>query len=250
MPTLNEEASVEHLICEWLKIPNVHLLFVDDDSTDRTVEIINQHESFSRRVFLLSRKLPRSYASSLIEGFAWGLKREYEFFCHIDCDSTQDPQFFSRMLSEVKLGKAVIGSRWVDGGGIEKGAEGRSYLSQIINSIFRVCIGVKVSDATHSFRLFNREVAEYLSRQVYVSNHFFSLVEMMNLVCKFTVVVEIPIHARKRHAGKSSVNLKVARRYFLDFFKYSRSYWKKKIFNALSLDSKLHKHQGHQKNEN
>ncbi len=234
VPTLNEENSVDNLILEWLRIPNVHILFVDDGSNDGTIQKIISSQYYLDRVYCLSRNKPRSYAKSLVEGFQWGLEKKYIYFCQIDCDSTQDPFFFPGMLEEAKLGKVVIGSRWVSGGSVGNQDKARSMLSKIINRVFRTFIGIKVLDATHSFRLFDHNVADFLSKQSYVSDHFFSLVEMLSLMNQITSVVEFPINARSRFAGRSSVTAKIARRYFLDFVIYASRYYIIKIHRCLS----------------
>ena len=223
IPTLNEEGSILSVIEEWLGMPDLHILFVDDQSVDSTVKLVTNHRLYRERIFLLSRPSPKSYNRALVEGISWGLENTYSYFCHIDCDGTQDSQFFAAMIEFVKSGNSVIGSRWVLGGNAGNANLIRNFISRGLNYLFRKLIGIKISDATHSYRLFDESAAKSLVQAKYISSHFFSLVEMAKILESVSQVKEIPITARPRIAGNSTVTFKVARLYALDFTKYVAS---------------------------
>ena len=120
LPTYNEARSLpEVLALSLAQAPTLHVLVVDDASPDGTAALVCAHAEFGQRVFLLSRSGKLGLGSAYREGFRWALERGYTAACEMDSDLSHDPRDLPRLLAALDAGAdAVIGSRYVPGGGV------------------------------------------------------------------------------------------------------------------------------------
>ena len=91
---------------------------MDDNSPDGTGKIADE----------LSKKLPikaihrthnRGYGNSLLEGFHYSIKENFDIVITMDSDLSHNPSIIPDMLEEINKGHDVaIGSRRVEGGKI------------------------------------------------------------------------------------------------------------------------------------
>ena len=78
LPTFNEAENVPRVVPMILsQDERIEVLIVDDDSPDGTGEVADSMQAKDRRVHVLRRQGPRSFALSYVEGFHWGLKRDW-----------------------------------------------------------------------------------------------------------------------------------------------------------------------------
>ena len=123
IPTFNEEANIRNIITEvddvFLK-NGLHgeILVVDDNSSDGTIEIVNELKKTKENVRILVRKADHGLSQSVADGFSHASS---EVFVVIDADLSHPPSLIPKMYQEIRAGNdVVIGSRYMEGGGIKK----------------------------------------------------------------------------------------------------------------------------------
>src|SRR5208283_621723 len=119
IPTFNERENLP-LIHGRLKTacPDVHVLVVDDNSPDGTGQLADELAAADPgRTHVLHRTVKNGLGAAYLEGFAWGLSRQYSVLVEMDADGSHAPEQLHRLLEAVDAGADLaIGSRYVDGG--------------------------------------------------------------------------------------------------------------------------------------
>lgn len=118
IPTLNEAQNIEPLIkiiCNYLRGREFIIVIVDDNSSDRTQEIVRELEEVYP-VMLLTRPRKMGLASAVIDGMNFV---KAENFIVMDADFSHPAGILPRMIDTMEDFDLVVGSRYVNGGGIE-----------------------------------------------------------------------------------------------------------------------------------
>jgi dolichol-phosphate mannosyltransferase len=122
IPTFKEEANVENIITAVDAVLkrselNGEILIVDDNSPDNTIHIVNEMKKTKSNLNLLVRMADHGLSQSVADGF---IHAASEIFIVIDADLSHPPTLIPIMYNEVKAGHdIVIGSRYMEGGGIK-----------------------------------------------------------------------------------------------------------------------------------
>jgi dolichol-phosphate mannosyltransferase len=94
------------------------ILVVDDNSPDNTIAIVNELKKTHTNVNLLVRTSDHGLSQSVADGF---LHASSDIFVVIDADLSHPPALIANMYEEIQAGSdVVIGSRYMEGGGIKK----------------------------------------------------------------------------------------------------------------------------------
>jgi dolichol-phosphate mannosyltransferase len=123
IPTFKEEANIRNIITEVDMIfkrnnLNGEILVVDDNSPDGTITIANEIKKTKPNVNCIVRLADHGLSQSVAEGFD---KASSDILVVIDADLSHPPALIPAMYHEIKEGyDVVIGSRYMDGGGIKK----------------------------------------------------------------------------------------------------------------------------------
>ncbi|MGD1005070.1 MAG: glycosyltransferase family 2 protein [Methanoregulaceae archaeon] len=123
IPTFNEEANIRKIVIEVDEVLsksslNGEILVVDDNSPDGTIGIVNELKKAKTNVSLLVRTSDHGLSQSVADGF---LHASSEVFVVIDADFSHPPSIIPKMYEEIRAGTdVVIGSRYMEGGGIRK----------------------------------------------------------------------------------------------------------------------------------
>jgi len=126
VPTYNEASNIERLISKiynvskQIKDYDINVLIVDDNSPDKTWQIVKTISKKNKKVRLLVRKHKSGLGRAYIEGFKYIFKNfKSDVIIQMDADLSHDPKEIISMLSYIdKNYDVVIGSRYVDGGKI------------------------------------------------------------------------------------------------------------------------------------
>lgn len=123
IPTFKEEANIAAIVREVDKVfsqnaINGEILVVDDNSPDQTIAIVRELQQNKPNVSLVVRKDDPGLSQSVVEGFH---KAQSDIFLVIDADLSHPPSHIPQMFAEIRAGNdIVIGSRYMEGGGIQK----------------------------------------------------------------------------------------------------------------------------------
>ena len=210
IPTYNEKENIKNLIDRILelKIRNLHIVVVDDNSPDGTWKIIREISGKNRNIHLLLRKKGRGRGSAGRDGFAYCLKNGADAVVEMDADMSHNPKYIPLMINELKNADLVLGSRRVAG----SKEVGRSMLRRFVtwgaNLYIRLMLGLKAKDCNSGFRCFKREVLEKINIEKLESKGPAIVQEVLfKAHLKGFRIKEIPITFVDRTKGKSKLGL-------------------------------------------
>jgi dolichol-phosphate mannosyltransferase len=210
LPTYNEALNLKSMVRRIAEVePTADILILDDNSPDGTGVLAEKLASFNPQIFVKHRPLKEGLGAAYIEGFQWGIERNYDRFTEIDCDGSHPPEALPKMMHVLDTSSAglVIGSRWVPGGSVRNWPWKRQFLSRGANLYTRIALGLSVKDATGGFRTYTRAALEKIDWSDLSSRGYFFQVEMTYRLHQAGIsVVEIPIEFVERELGKSKMS--------------------------------------------
>ena len=208
IPTYNEAANIRKVIEKTLSVDeNVEVLVVDDNSPDHTGSIVEEAFADNPRVHQLSRNRKMGLGTAYIEGFKWAVPGDYDFIFEMDADLSHDPNEIPHFLEAARDADLVIGSRYVEGGGVVNWPIRRLILSYGANLYARLVTGLPVYDCTSGFKCFHREVLENLGLDSFHSDGYSFQIEMNYRVWKKGFrIKEIPVIFVDRTVGQSKMS--------------------------------------------
>jgi len=212
VPTYNERDNVQELIGRLLDMDDLDVLFVDDGSPDGTADLIRAAAAASAdgRINLLTRPSKQGLGTAYVDGFRWGLGRDYETLVQIDADLSHDPADIPRLLEALAGADLIIGSRYVEGGHVQNWGWTRRALSFGANWTVRALLGFKVHDSTAGFRAFRSEVLEEIDFHTLRSRGYAFQVETTRRVSRSGGrIVEVPITFVERIRGSTKMDARV-----------------------------------------
>ena len=208
LPTYNEVDNVEPLIEALLqRATESEILVVDDGSPDGTADRVDQIRSTEPRVHLLRRPGKMGLGSAYLAGFEWGIDNGHDLLVTMDADLSHDPSHLPDLLEASAESPLVIGSRYVEGGGVRNWPWHRRMLSSGANSYARAILGLDVRDCTSGYRCYRKEAIETAKVFDVRSNGYSFLYETLARISATGFnVAERPIVFEQRRAGKSKIN--------------------------------------------
>lgn len=213
IPTYNESDNIEKLLDLISRTdPAAHVLIVDDNSPDRTYEIVERlmQTSYPGRLFLLKRAGKLGLGTAYIAGFKWALARDYDYIFEMDADFSHDPKYLPAFLAAIEKHDLVLGSRYVPGGGVKNWGLLRKFISRGGSLYARTILGLSLRDLTGGFKCFRRQVLEAIDLDSVKSNGYSFQIEMTYRArCKGFRICETPIVFEDRTAGKSKMSRKI-----------------------------------------
>ncbi len=123
IPTFKEEANIRNIVTEVDAVfkrnnLNGEILIVDDNSPDGTISIVNEIKKTKPNVNIIVRLADHGLSQSVAEGFTHASS---DILVVIDADLSHPPSLIPVMYAEILDGNdVVIGSRYMEGGGIKK----------------------------------------------------------------------------------------------------------------------------------
>ena len=136
------------------------------------------------------------------------LDEDYDVVVTMDVDFSHDPLVVPTMLGMIEAGAdAVVGSRYVEGGGTENWPAHRRLLSRWGNRYTAFALGLRVRDCTSGFRAYRAPALRAIDHGSTAAEGYAFLTELVRrLVRRNYSVVEIPIVFRDRERGASKMS--------------------------------------------
>lgn len=217
IPTYNEAENLPLMLAALfeLGLEEMQVLVVDDNSPDGTGELAEQlSERYNGRVQVLHRPQKSGLGPAYIAGFKHALTHmNADLVIQMDADFSHQPHYIPQMLAELGDYDAVIGSRWVRGGGVDEGWGWlRKLLSMWANRIYTpLILGVPIHDSTGGYRLWRRETLIGMNLDSIVSNGYVFQVELVYVAHRLGYrLKEIPIYFPDRTRGHSKMKPTIA----------------------------------------
>ena len=218
LPTYDEAENitpvVEAALAELERAaPGDHrILIVDDDSPDGTGAIADDLAARHAAVEVLHRAQREGLGPAYLAGFDQALNGGAGYVLEMDADFSHDPADLGRLLDAARAGAGlVLGSRYVDGGGVADWGLIRRIVSRGGSWYARSVLGLRIRDLTGGFKCFRREALEAIDLPTVRSHGYAFQVELTyrTLQAGFEVT-EVPIVFRDRRHGRSKMSWRIA----------------------------------------
>jgi len=105
IPTYNERDNIKNLLTEIYKnLPETHILIVDDNSPDKTYDLVEEliDSTYGDKLHLYKRAGKLGLGTAYLEGFAWALKRDYSYIFEMDADFSHNPIYLPDFIEAIK----------------------------------------------------------------------------------------------------------------------------------------------------
>jgi dolichol-phosphate mannosyltransferase len=223
LPTYNEAENLERIV--EAALPRLaeaaaalyetggehRILIVDDSSPDGTGRIADGLAARHDSVEVLHRDAKEGLGRAYLAGFGRALAGGATFVLEMDADFSHDPADLTRLAAAARDADLVLGSRYVDGGGVADWGLLRRLLSRGGSWYARTVLGVPIRDLTGGFKCFRAEALSRLGLdRISTDGYGFQIELTYRAVRAGLRVREVPIVFRERSAGTSKMTPRIA----------------------------------------
>lgn len=196
IPVFNEEGSLKKLYSEIFQVCrensiDYEVIFVDDGSTDRTFEVIEELYSKDGRIKALQFRNNIGKAEALAAGFSIA---KGNFIVTMDGDLQDDPAEIPSLLDKLDQGYDLV-SGWKKK---RKDPLSKRIPSLIYNKVTSLLSGIHIHDFNCGLKIYRREVINQL--RLYGELHRF-----IPVLAKWEGfrIGEVKVHHRRRRFGET-----------------------------------------------
>jgi len=204
--TYNESKNIKKFIDEVFKASNeVDLLIIDDNSPDKTFEVIKSHNQIDKRLTLIKRQKKLGLDTAHKLSYEYAKRNGYEKLITLDADLSHEPNEISKFIILLNQYDFVIGSRYI------KGAKNkqpllRYLISSFGNKLIKILLRSSLNEHTTSYRGFNLvKLKSFNLNLVESSGYSFFMGTIHLLRLKNVSMHEIPIIFNDRVHGISKI---------------------------------------------
>jgi dolichol-phosphate mannosyltransferase len=212
VPTYNERENLPRLVPMILEQdPRLEVLIIDDASPDGTGEVADRIAAEEASVHVIHREGKLGLGTAYLQGFQWGLERNYDLLFEMDADFSHDPSHLPQFLDAARDFDVVLGSRYLHGRvTVVNWPITRLVLSYGANLYARVVTGLPVTDSTGGFKCFRRKVLETINLDRVGSEGYSFQIEMSLRAWRAGFKLgEIPIVFADRDVGESKMSKRI-----------------------------------------
>jgi dolichol-phosphate mannosyltransferase len=209
LPTYNERDVISGVVREILDaVGDVEVLVVDDDSPDRTWEVVGFDFAGDGRARALRRVGRRGLASAIAEGIE---VTRGEVVVWLDADGSMPAEVIPRLVAATASADVAVASRYAPGGRDARDSTARVLASRAINAFGTLWLGGPVRDWTSGFVAARRTA---LRRVPIRPDHAYGdyCIDFLHRACRAGYrVVEVPYACVERRAGTTKTSPSVRR---------------------------------------
>ncbi|WP_374008741.1 polyprenol monophosphomannose synthase [Leifsonia sp. LS-T14] len=235
IPTYNERENVGSIVGRVrASVPDAEVLIVDDGSPDGTGELADALAATDASVHVMHRAGKDGLGAAYRAGMSWALESGYSAIVEMDADGSHQPEQLPRLLAALRgdatamddaatlddgtvtdgavpnagSGSAdvVLGSRWVDGGGVVNWPAHRRLISRGGSAYSRLALGLPVRDVTGGYRAFTADALRKLHYERTESQGYCFQIDMTRRAYAAGLdLVEVPITFVERERGASKM---------------------------------------------
>lgn len=218
--TYNEKDNIAKMLADVFSVvPDVHILVIDDNSPDKTYEIVEglMTNNYSGQLHLMKRAGKLGLGTAYVAGFNWALERDYDVIGHMDADFSHNPKYLPAMFGTLQNGyDLVLGSRYVKGGGVVNWDLKRKIISRGGSLYAKIVLGLPLNDLTGGFKCFKRKVLETIGiNELKSTGYSFQIETTYKTYLNGFKVKEIPIIFEDRVLGQSKMSGSIFKEAFL-----------------------------------
>lgn len=212
LPTYNEIENLDSFIrAVRQSCPSLHILIVDDDSPDGTGKAAERLATELGALEVIHRVGERGLGSAYRAGFAHIFSKAFDVVVTMDADFSHDPTAIPRFLSALQSGAdVVIGSRYVENGGVRGWSLYRQLLSRWGNAYTRWILQLEARDCTSGFRAYRSDALLAINPSLEHGEGYVSLTALIRRAQQHHLrIVEMPITYTNRVRGTSKMSWRI-----------------------------------------
>jgi dolichol-phosphate mannosyltransferase len=215
-PTYDEAENIERIIQVVLaQSAELDVLVIDDNSPDKTWEIVERMKAGNPRINVLRREKKLGLGTAYVLGFRYSLEHGYDYCFEMDADFSHPPDMLPKFIELLPEYDLIIGSRYSEGVSVVNWPMKRLLLSYFANVYARVITGCPIKDLTAGYKCYKRKVLESLDLSRLKEDGYGFQIEIDHMIWrKGFRIKEIPIIFVERRAGVSKMNKRIIRRAF------------------------------------
>ena len=217
IPTYNEAQNIERIVravaveLDRIVPGRYRVLVVDDGSPDGTGQLADRLSQELAPVAVVHRAAKDGLGRAYLAGFAWALRSGADLVIEMDADFSHDPGYLPDLLAAAEQADLVLGSRYVEGGGVRDWGLARRLISRGGGLYARLILRVQVRDLTGGFKCIRREVLEAIDlNSVSAEGYVFQIEVTYRAHMAGFRIREVPIIFRDRTAGTSKMSARIA----------------------------------------
>ena len=209
IPTLNEEKNIINIFSQIKKNKiKLDILFIDDNSSDKSQELIKELSKKNKHVNYIFRKKKVGIGSAHKEAIKYIYKKKYDLLITMDADGTHDPKYFKNMILNAKKYDYVITSRFIESGLIKDWPLFRKLITYTRHMLVKIFLGMSL-DASGAYRCFYLKKISLKDILEAKNNDYAFFWEVTYIIKKRGYsIYEIPVKLIYRKLGKSKMKLK------------------------------------------
>ena len=203
--TYNESENIEKFLDIALKVRNIDLLIIDDNSPDLTYEKVQELQSEFNNLYLKIRNSKSGLDTAHKEAYEYALKNNYDYLITMDADLSHDPSEINNFIKYLDEFPFVIGSRYIEGGRCEMRGR-RLMISKFGNKLIKKILKINCHEFTTSFRGFNlKKLKKFHLNLVFNKGYSFFMGTVYKINKLNFEIKEIPIKFKDRKMGSSKI---------------------------------------------
>jgi dolichol-phosphate mannosyltransferase len=209
IPAHNEEGSIEATVttlASTLRGEGIdhEILVIDDNSHDRTAEIVARLSENDPNVRVRRNHLPGGFGHAVRAGLEHFTGDAVAIVMADLSDDPKDVVVYHRLLERGY--DCAFGSRFIAGSKVIDYPGHKLWLNRVVNWGIRVLFRHGYNDTTNAFKAYRREVVEAV--QPLLSSHFNLTVELpLKAIVRGSSYAVVPISWRNRQEGVSKLKL-------------------------------------------
>jgi dolichol-phosphate mannosyltransferase len=213
LATYDEAANLRPLVQAIREqAPHASILIIDDNSPDGTGTIADEIRAELPEIHVIHRPGKLGLGTAVLAGMKFAIENGFDYFLNLDADFSHPPRFIPAIVAGMVDADVMIGSRYVQGGGVEGEFNlKRKFMSTGINLYARFFLGLRTRDNSGSYRCYRVAKLRQIDLNRVRSRGYSFMEEILywcrSVGCKFG---ETPILFENRRSGYSKINTKEA----------------------------------------
>ena len=217
IPAHNEEGSIEATVLDihrGLTAEGIdfEIVIVNDNSTDKTPEILERLSKDSEKIVIVTRTPPNGFGLAVRDGLRAFTGDAVAVVMGDASDSVEDIITYYRLLEEGY--DCVFGSRFIEGSVVKDYPGLKLLVNRLANTFIRCLFLLRNNDITNAFKAYRREVIEAIAP--IQARHFNITVELpLKAVVRGFNCATVPISWYGRESGVSKLGIReMGKKYF------------------------------------
>lgn len=210
--TYNERSNLPPLIDAIRKESPSPILVIDDGSPDGTGDWAKEASATIPNLQVVVRSGKLGLGTAILHGLKYAIEHQYEWLLNLDADFSHDPRDIPKLLgARGEDTQLIIGSRYVEGGGLRNCSWKRILVSRTANFYARLLLRWRISDCSSAFRCYRiATLKEVPLEQIQCQGYGFLEEVLWWILQTKGKTIEVPILYTEREMGESKISMKEA----------------------------------------